>query len=70
MNNIITTIIKIALIGAIAAIVAPAIGAAWERREIGECNEWQKQSEEFEEHWFSTDWQRQQCEKHGIILRR
>ena len=50
--------------------MAAKTDAAWDRREIGECQEWKKQSEEYAPHWFSTDWQRKQCEKHGIMLPR
>lgn len=40
---------------------------AMNRQEVVECNEWQKQAQEYDQ-FFLVQWQADQCRAHGIII--
>lgn len=39
-----------------------------ERQELYECVQWQSQSEQYV-NWYSTSWQKEQCQHYGIQIK-
>jgi len=64
MKTIINIIIAIFLFIAFALILNKGI----EKTEIAECYKWQAQSEQLI-NWYSTDWQKAQCNHYGIEIK-
>ena len=62
-----TLLQAIAIIGAL-VLFTWIISIGWSKNEIVECNQWLDESSQFKSAWYSTNWQREQCEAHGITL--
>lgn len=45
-----------------------ALNEGIKKSEKNECVKWVEQSQEYQK-WYSTDWQKKQCETYGIALK-
>lgn len=58
------TIIAIVIIAGIFSALNDGVA----KSEKTECIKWEKQSQEYQK-WYSTDWQKKQCQNYGIALK-
>lgn len=68
MKDILTTaIIAVIIIGTVLGFVK-AISIGFSRGEQYECRKWAKQAEVYRPQFYLTEWQKNQCDYHGIEI--
>jgi len=59
--------LKAIIICAVLALTLTAVIVGYNRQEIKECYQWQKQAKQYP-NFYLTDWQAKQCQRHNIII--
>jgi hypothetical protein len=68
--DIIKTLIQIIFIGAIIFAVGFSMNIGMKNGEEQECKKWLQESKEYGNIWYSTSWQKVQCQQYGITFSR
>ena len=66
-HSITETAITVVILIILFAVFLIGLGKALDAHEQVECYKWQQQASQFEGYYL-TDWQKQQCDHHNIII--
>lgn len=67
-EKIISGIMMVVMIAIVFAGIFSALNEGIKKSEKNECVKWENQSKEYQK-WYSTDWQKEQCQNYGIALK-